>query len=246
MQFTLFQWINVILILVLVVLYLRYLYIRYDEKSIKPDEWLFLKKQKLISPELIKLEKKYNDKVRFFCWWFQIQRLKKENIPGVFAEMGVYKGESAVILHSMDSRRELYLFDSFTGFDEKDLKAETGEAATYTTESFADTSLASVRDLFNGNPAVHFVDGHFPESASGFQKPLALLNLDADLYQPTKTALELFYPLISPGGVIFIHDHTSKWTGIIKAVHEFLLTIPESPVFIPDNHGTIVIVKNKN
>jgi O-methyltransferase len=72
-----------------------------------------------------------------------------------------------------------------------------------------------------------------------------MVNLDADLYQPTKAALEFFYSRLSPGGVIFIHDHNYKWEGIKKAVDEFATNIPENPVFVPDIDSTCMIIRDK-
>jgi len=69
--------------------------------------------------------------------------------------------------------------------------------------------------------------------------------MDADLYNPTKAGLEFFYPRLSPGGVILVHDYNYKWEGLMKAVDEFVLTLPETPVLSPDLDSTIMIIKNK-
>jgi len=71
------------------------------------------------------------------------------------------------------------------------------------------------------------------------------VNIDADLYVPTKAGLEFFYPRLNKGGAIFIHDYNDKWPGVMKAVEEFLHMIPETPFIIPDRDGTVVIVKIK-
>ena len=88
--------------------------------------------------------------------------------------------------------------------------------------------------------------GYFPDTVKGLEeKRFALVNLDADLYNPTKAALEFFYLRLSPGGVIFIHDYNIKWPGIIQAVDEFVRNIPETLVLAPDSEGTVMIIKNK-
>ena len=87
---------------------------------------------------------------------------------------------------------------------------------------------------------------HFPDSAKGLRENnYALVNMDADLYNPTKAGLEYFYPRISPGGVIMIHDYNEKWEGLMKAVDEFASTIPEPLVVIPDLDSTVMILKNR-
>ena len=245
MELTVFQIVNYVLLLLLAVLVARYIYIVLQDRSVNPVQWQHDRKQNRISSRLKQLERNYQDKVRFYTWWLQIERLKIEKIPGVFAELGVYQGESAEIIHQMDPQRELHLFDTFTGFNAIDLLAETGEAATYTPDHFADTGIKAVTERINNKIKVNIHAGHFPESAVGFDEPVAFVNIDADLYNPTAAGLAFFYPRLSPGGVLMVHDYNYKWPGIIKAVDEFLHTIPESLIFIPDKHGTVMIIRNK-
>lgn len=155
-------------------------------------------------------------------------------------------GEVAAILHALDPGRDLHLFDTFTGFPASDLEGETGEAATYTTDHFSDVNLKRLYEMFENKEKIHVYKGYFPDTIKELhEKQFALVNLDADLYKPTKAALDFFYPCLSPGGVIFIHDYNYKWPGIIKAVDEFVVNIPENIVLMPDVDSTVVIVKNK-
>jgi len=240
----------------------RYAWGIFFDTNYRPVEWEYARKQGLISKELIRLERNYPDKVRFFNWWFQVERLKRDVVLGDFAELGVYKGESAKILHRMDPSRKFQLYDTFEGFKEEDLKDETGEAAAYTTRNFADTSLEAVKRYLGESGQFVYHMGRFPESAVSGQRSgvsgsepsdrrpptadrqLALVNLDVDLYNPTKSGLEYFYPLLSPGGVIIVHDYNHKWPGIKKAADEFAATIPESLVMVPDMEGSVMIVKS--
>jgi O-methyltransferase len=260
----LFQLISAVLVLLVLILLARYAWGIFFDSNYRPVEWDNAIKKGLISNELIRLEHNYPDKVRFFNWWFQIERLKRDGVPGDFAELGVYKGESAKILHLMDPSRKFHLFDTFEGFKEEDLKNETGEAASYTTRNFADTSLEAVKRYLGEGKFVYHVgrfvqldswavgqldnnsitDSKVVQLSNCPTVQLALVNLDADLYNPTKAALEIFYPLLSPGGVIIIHDYTYKWPGIRKAVDEFISTIPESLVLVPDMDGSVMIVKS--
>lgn len=242
---------------------MRYAWGIFFDTNYRPVEWEHARKHGLISKELIRLERNYPDKVRFFNWWFQVERLKRDGVPGDFAELGVYKGESAKILHLLDPSRIFHLYDTFEGFKEEDLQHETGEAAAYTPRNFADTSLEAARRYIAGNENLVFHPGHFPESLVVSRQSLvremepndyrlstadyrlfSLVNLDADLYNPTKAGLEFFYPRLLPGGVIIIHDYTYKWPGIKKAVDEFVSFIPEVLVMVPDMEGSVMIVKS--
>ncbi len=216
------------------------------DRDYQPVVWQHAKKAGKVSRDLIRLERNYPDKVRFFNWWFQVERLKRENIRGAFAELGVYRGDSARILHRMDPDRKFHLFDTFEGFTLSELKSETGVAATYSPDDFADTSIARVIKKIgdSGNLLIH--PGVFPETSSGLENEIfALVNIDADLYHPTRNGLEFFYPRLSQGGVILIHDYNEKWGGVLKAVDKFLKEIPESIIQIPDMEGTVMIIKGK-
>jgi len=241
-----FQIITAILIAVLIVLMVRYLLLSIKEKSYHPARWAYLLKNGMIPKTLLELEKNYDDKVRFYNFWFQVERLNRENVKGAFAELGVYKGETAKIIHEMDSDRKFHLFDTFEGFKKDDLKHETGEAATYSTKNFADTNEKKVIAYINGNENIIIHKGCFPETTGDLKtESYALVNIDADLYNPIKEGCRYFYPRLLPGGVLIIHDYNHKWEGAVKAVNEFLKEIPENIIEVPDMHGTVMIIKNK-
>ena len=142
--------------------------------------------------------------------------------------------------------RVFHLFDTFEGFRKTDLEAEHGEASSYSTRSFADTHIPMVLRRIRGNENIRIHKGYFPDTAGEVsQDQFALVHIDADLHNPTRAALEFFYPRLSPGGVIFIHDYNHRWEGVKKAVDEFLVTIPEALVLVPDTDSTVMIIRNK-
>jgi len=236
---------SIVLVLVLLFLGFKVLEMKWSYKISKPHKWEQAVASGEVSSKLQKLEKGYRDKVRFYTMWLQIDRLKKENIAGAFAELGVYRGETAQFIHEMDSSRAFHLFDTFEGFDEQDLRLEKSEDEKYSTDNFADTSLEQVKDFIEGNENVHFHVGFFPNSAKGLKEgQYAFVHLDADLYQPTLAALNYFYPKLNAGGVMIIHDYNHTWEGLRRAVDEFLERIPETIVAIADWQGSVMIVKN--
>jgi O-methyltransferase len=238
--------INVILSLVFVYFLGRYVLSLYSEGVNRPEQWAWKIKQKKISKELIQVYRQYGDKDRFFVFWLQVERIKKEQVAGAFAELGVYKGHTARLLHQMEPTRKFHLYDTFDGFRSSDLDKEKGEAAKYTPTNFADTSIDEVKRFLGNSDKFIFHQGHFPETAKDTDNEyFALVNLDADLYKPTRAGLEYFYPRLSPGGVIIVHDYNYKWEGLVRAVDEFVKGIPECPVLLPDTDGSLIIVKNK-
>lgn len=247
MQVPILKIINLALLLLMLVFLSRYAWTLFWGTSYEPPEWEKSRKAGSIPPRLKRCLNAYEDKIRFFTLWLQIERLKIEKIPGAFAELGVYKGESARLMHYMDPDRELHLFDTFNGLPESDLIHETGEAATYSNRNFKDTEADKTLRYINGDKQKLIIhQGYFPETAVGLENTLfAFVSLDADLYNPTLAGLNFFYPRLSPGGAILIHDYNFKWEGLMKAVDEFCTTIPEVPVKIPDLNSSVMIVKSR-
>ncbi len=241
-----FNIITQILIFFLLFIGLKYLETFWYYPTPKPYVWLNAVKNKKVSKNLKSIESRYYDKIRFYIIWFQIERLRKENIEGDFAELGVHKGETAKLIYEMDTSRNLHLFDTFEGFNEIDLQYENNKGGKYTCNEFSDTNLQSVKKYINPGINVFFYPGYFPDTAAGLKNiKFSFVNLDADLYKPTLHGLKFFYERLSPGGVIIIHDYNHTWDGIKRALDEFLPTIPESLIELPDWQGSAMIVKNK-
>jgi O-methyltransferase len=231
--------------LVLVFLGYKYLETFWSYKISKPHAWETAVKEKLISKELIKIERSYRDKARLYNLWFQVEQLKKNKISGAFAELGVHKGETAKAIHHMDPDRLFYLFDTFEGFKKEDLALENQTDDRFTTDMFADTSIGKVQLYIKGNDNLHFKPGFFPDTSAGLEsETFAFVHIDADLYAPTIDALKFFYPRLSAGGVLIVHDYNHNWEGIPKAINEFIGTIPESIIELSDWQGSAMIIKN--
>jgi O-methyltransferase len=234
------------LLAIFIYLGIRYLWLSITQRVHHPEMWIYKKQQKDIPARILEIEKGYNDKIRLYNFWFQIDRILRRQIQGAFAELGVYKGESAEIIHQLAPNRDFYLFDTFSGFEKTDIETETGEAATYTESNFADTDLDVVKKRLGKSRHLIYRQGYFPATTKGMEEiSFAFVNVDADLYKPVKASLEFFYPRLSPGGVMIIHDYTHKWEGLSQAIDEFAETIPEVPVHIPDRFGSVMIIKNR-
>lgn len=245
MNFT-FNIFSGILIVILILLVYKYLETFWSYKIPKPFKWEEAVKNGKVSNKLKSLERNYYDKIRFYSIWFQIERLVNENVEGDFAELGVHKGETAKLMYEMSSSRNLHLFDTFEGFSEKDLQYENKQGGKYTPKEFSDTDLETVKKYINGGDRVIFHSGYFPSTAVGLEnEKFSFVHLDADLYLPTIEGLKFFYERLSPGGLIIVHDYNHSWDGIKRAFDEFMPTIPENIIELPDWKGSVMIIKNK-
>jgi hypothetical protein len=183
------------------------------------------------------------DLSRLYTICLNVSQVLGDGVRGDMVELGVYKGNSASVLAAFarPEKRHVYLFDTFSGFDARDLRGVDGERSPL----FSDTSLEGVKRLV-GTDGVTYVPGFFPESTANLTLPaaIAVAHIDCDLYQPVKAALECFYPRVSPGGILLLHDYSSgHWPGVRQAVDEFFQKLPEKPILIPDKSGTAIVRK---
>ncbi len=180
------------------------------------------------------------------------EEVTNQNIPGELAELGVFQGEFSKYLNELFPDRVLNLFDTFEGFAESDQKLELKQnfSQKQTLEranvSFRNTSIELVMSKMKNPQKIKIYHGYFPDTIPAEEKKFALVSLDCDLYQPILEGLKYFYPRLSTGGYIMIHDYNGivYAGGVHQAVADFekqtghIIKIP-----IPDACGTLVIGK---
>ena len=139
-------------------------------------------------------------------------------VSGAFAECGVYRGGILKMLATAHPSRTIYGFDTFEG-----LPAEMWESGEpHSAGEFGDTSIAAVQREIDGSTNVHLVKGVFPDSASDCKgEEFALVHLDFDFYESTRTAIEWFLPRMSSGGAIVFDDYEwERCPGVKRAIDE--------------------------
>lgn len=141
-----------------------------------------------------------------------MREIYRNNIPGEIAEFGVYEGDFAVWINLCFPERNLYLFDTFSGFDDRDIddfemKLSGKRLASGKFEGDANQREKFVLSKMCYDNVVHIRKGYFPDSAYDMKDlKYAFVHIDVDLYKPTKAGLEYFWPRMSPGGYLFCHD----------------------------------------
>lgn len=188
-------------------------------------------------------ENNAGDLPRLYALLLNINQVMHDGVPGDFAEIGVYRGNSAAVLahYGRKHGRAVFLFDTFEGFEQRDL---TGVDAQKRHE-FADTSLDLVQQNV-GDGSVAYVKGYFPDTVTEdvARRRYAVVHLDCDLYAPIKAGLEFFYPRLSAGGLMIIHDYSNPcWDGTKRAVDEFMPLVNERLILMADKSGTAMIRK---
>lgn len=184
------------------------------------------------------------DYVRYATLGLCFQEISQKKVPGNVAELGVYRGDFAKRLNQLFADRQLYLFDTFAGFDGQDVATEKASGFSTGEQNFADTSVEMVLRKMPFPQQCIVRKGFFPATASGVEDTFCFVSLDADLYDPILEGLKFFYPRLSAGGYIFVHDfNNDEYKGAHRAVVEFCKAEGISFTPLPDSGGTAVLSK---
>lgn len=159
---------------------------------------------------------------------------KITDIKGSVVECGVFRGSTlmswalfSAVMEPANLTRRIYGFDTFKGFPgvsakdkNKYRKTSPNEFATDSYRELSGLTKAYDDNRFLGHiDKVKLIKGRAENTIPGFIKDnphlvISLLFLDFDLYEPTKVAIEHFYPRIPKGGIIAFDELDNPiWPG---------------------------------
>ena len=166
------------------------------------------------------------------------------DVKGSIVECGVNQGfgvmtwaKLSAILEPTNLTRRIYGFDTFEGFpgvSDQDLSPSSGHVKAGDLAADTLSELEKLTQIYDSTrflghvDKVKFIKGDANETIPDFisENPhlmISLLYLDFDLYEPTKTALENFLPLMNKGGIVAFDELDNPlWPGETKAMFEFL------------------------
>jgi hypothetical protein len=189
------------------------------------------------------------------------------DLPGCILDLGVFKGASLFtwcnfldIFLANDRSRKVYGFDHFKGLTNFNIKDEAKRESADKVEGGFRADEEDIRLL----EYLHAMDSHSPgfkraelvigdiketlprflEAHPGLR--ISLLHFDFDLYEPTKFAIDILYPLVVKGGVVCFDEYgLVPWAGESNAVDEYLSTLPDRPLirkhpFTQMPHGFLI------
>lgn len=147
------------------------------------------------------------------------------DVPGDFAEVGVYKGHlfKRLVPIAVAQGKTAHGFDSFRGMDKPtandDGEYKEGHLSVGGIKRF--TQILEDAYITNG---FKLYEGFVPvclkklDPSVGF----SFAYIDLDQYQPTAVALEWVHPLMATGGIIGLDDYFDKKCLASLAIKEFL------------------------
>ena len=159
---------------------------------------------------------------------------KSLKAPGAIVECGVFKGVSfsryAMYrkIHNMEGKL-LIGFDAFglfpeTSFeDDQQLRGKFIEIAGK--EGISIEQLNTVLENKSCSINTQLIKGDICETVPIYVKDnpsfkISFINLDVDIYEPSKSVLENLYPLLTSGGVLLL-DNYNVFPGETKAVDDY-------------------------
>lgn len=182
------------------------------------------------------IENKFYETVsvdRFEKLLMQLEIIKSiKNIKGSIMEFGVFRGNSFIRLMLFNKiynfKKKFYGFDSFGEFPKSKNYFDNFQRNKFIksagTKSINKQSLDRIlKKKKLGN--FFLIKGDVLTTLPIFIRKnknlqISLINLDLDLYEPSKIVLEILYPRLSKNGIIIL-DNYKTFYGETKAVNEF-------------------------
>ena len=166
-------------------------------------------------------------------------------MDGAVAELGVYRGEFAEKINELFPKRRFYLYDTFEGFAAEDIQVDRKRNFSTGGDDFSQTSVQTVLRRMKHPEQCLVKKGYFPDTISSeANEKFVFVSLDADLYKPLYDGLCFFYPRLTAGGFIFIHDfNNERYNGAREAVTQYCTEQKIGFFPLSDIGGTAVITK---
>jgi hypothetical protein len=191
-----------------------------------------------------------NDQVSFdayneFLWEGRIDRYTKIlsryelfrnviDLPGDIVECGVFKGHGLLFwarlvqIFNPMSQRRVVGFDTFEGVPDT-VKGESDQLHGQAFKNYADVPdiVAAQAAALGFGGRIETVKGDALTSIAAYaaERPgfrVALLNIDFDVYEPCKAALEALIDRMVPGGIIMFDEYAVHQWGESNAADEVL------------------------
>jgi O-methyltransferase len=190
------------------------------------------------------IDNNYFDYIRLSTLELVSEEISRKKLIGEVAELGVYKGKFARHINQFFPNRKLFLFDTFTGFDKKDIENEKRKAYSNAEQDFSNTSVDLVKHIMPFPEKCIFKQGFFPDTTMGIKEQFVFVSIDTDLYDPIYNGLVFFYPKLVNGGYIFVHDFNNDgYKGARQAVERYCSENNINYLPLPDSCGTAIISK---
>lgn len=162
-----------------------------------------------------------------------IRTIHEQRVAGDMVEAGVWRGGAILFMKAVLNElaikdRIVWAADSFRGLPKPGKHRQKDASGSLYDERILRVSLEEVkRNIHRFNlldDGIRFLEGEFADTLPTADiRSIALLRLDADMYDSTHCALLHLYPKVTPGGFVIVDDYNA-FAECRQAVDEYRLT----------------------
>jgi len=174
------------------------------------------------------------DRISKFATHLELYNRIKE-LPGDVIDCGVFKGNSLfrfikfreLLENSLN--RKIIAFDTFGDFPETNSKDDAPIRKQFIDaagdQSRSKSEIITILKKLGLYKNVELIEGDIIETVPEYlsnnpQGKLSLLNIDVDLYEPTRSCLEGLFPRLVRGGIVILDDY-GVFPGANKAIDDY-------------------------
>lgn len=162
-----------------------------------------------------------------------------KHMEGSYVEIGTFNGSSASValeyMRRINLKRNCYFLDVFDGFNYVEAKESSDRywEGTHTTHGEAVVSKRLMH-YSSQHLSVNVIKSNIITDSIDYAGQICVANVDVDIYEAVRVALEKVAPRIIVGGIILVEDpqHTPALIGARVAYEDFMAT-PIAQKFLP-------------
>jgi len=236
---------NIIFVNIIVLLGLSYFWSGWNYKVFKPWLWLEYRKRKQLQKDIESIERKTEDKNRFYANWFILEQIDANHIPGDIVIVGSENVDLAVTINRHSPDRNLHIIDLFENHQVEIVRENCQGEVSRQSIDIKGVDIEKYKEAINSTENINFIKGIIHEEIEKINFPVSFASIDSVDYDDVITSLIRIYPLLSEGGIISVHDYNHNWDSVRSAINKFEAGIPENFIWYPDMYGSVILIKNK-
>ena len=158
--------------------------------------------------------------------------------PVMGAEIGVYRGELSVVLHEAFPDCGLLLVDTWCEWGKSDSYRKTHKrTGDLTQEQWEEIHEEARKRIWAAGGEFQLFHGTSKEAAGWVRRSLDFVFIDANhSYESVGQDIELWSPLVRPGGLLSGHDYGGAYKGVKRAVDE---AFGSENILLPGNRSLV-------
>jgi O-methyltransferase len=166
------------------------------------------------------------------CTWAAQRAL---HIDGDFVECGVHFGLMSLIVCKWvdfeNVNKKFWLFDTWGQME-----------GSHENQAYQDDIFDIVKSRFTNFKNVNFVRGIVPQTLDALDevKSIAYVSIDMNGHIAERAALEIIYPKLTRGGIIYFDDYGWSFPKLRETVADFLHDKPEKLLHFPSGNSILI------